>query len=60
MLTAGYEFYRGSITATGSPRRVARTQRDAAACLEELTLGRTAADRTGTAGAVPDGAMRRS
>ena len=45
MLTAGYEFYRGTyhgdkITAAEWPV----LSRDAAACLEELTLGRTAAD----------------
>ena len=43
MLTAGYEFYRGTypgdkITAAEWPV----LSRDAAACLEELTLGRTA------------------
>ena len=45
MLTAGYEFYRGTyhgdkITAAEWPV----LSRDAAACREELTLGRTAAD----------------
>ena len=45
MLTAGYEFYRGiyhgdRIAAAEWPA----LSRDAAACLEELTLGRTAAD----------------
>ena len=45
LLTAGYEFYRGTyhgdkITAAEWPV----LSRDAAACLEELTLGRTAAD----------------
>ena len=43
MLTAGYEFYKG----TYHGDRIAAAEwpalsRDAAACLEELTLGRTA------------------
>lgn len=45
MLTAGYEFYKG----TYHGDRIAAAEwpalsRDAAACLEELTLGRTAGD----------------
>ena len=45
MLTAGYEFYKG----TYHGDRIAAAEwpalsRDAAACLEELTLGRTSGD----------------